>query len=66
MDSESTQSFARWKQLAAAAGLNLPDSEIEAIAGPLDRLAASIRPVLDAELGFSEPVICLRFPKGEV
>ena len=54
----------RWKQFAAAAGLEIPDSEMETIAEPLERLSEAARRALEPDLGFTEPVICFRFPVG--
>ncbi len=55
----------RWKRFAAAAGLEIPDTEIEAIAAPLERLTTAAHEALQADLGFSEPATCFRFPGGE-
>lgn len=55
----------RWKSFAAAAGLGIPDADIEAIAATLDRLSAATREALQADLGFSEPVMNFRLPEGD-
>lgn len=55
----------RWKRFAAAAGLGIPDAEIEAIASSLERLNSATREALQADLGFTEPAICFRVPEGE-
>ena len=68
MPSDSTgpgSAVERWKRFSAAAGLEIPDSEIQAIAEPLERLAEATRQTLQPDLGFTEPVICFRLPEGE-
>lgn len=55
----------RWKRFSSAAGLEIPDAEIEVIAAPLDRLTAAARQALQPDLGFTEPAICFRISKGE-
>lgn len=55
----------RWKRFADAAGIPIPEADLEGIATPLDRLVAATRKVLDRDLGFTEPVICFRLPEGE-
>ncbi len=54
----------RWKRFAEVAGLEIPDSEIQAIADHLDRIAAATREALKPDLGFTEPAFCFRFPEG--
>jgi hypothetical protein len=51
-----------WKQLAAARGLPLTDSEIERIAGPLDALEANWRSVLDRIPYETEPAVVMQCP----
>jgi len=55
----------RWKRFSAAAGLEIPDAEIEVIAAPLDRLTAAARKALEPDLGLTEPVLCFRILRGQ-
>ena len=62
---DTASSVERWKRFAAAAGLDIPDGEIEAIAVSLDRITAATRQALEPDLGFTPPAVSLRIPGGE-
>ncbi len=65
MTPPTAESLERWKKFAEAAGLGIPDNDIERIAESLDRLAAATREALKADLRFVEPAVHFRFPGGE-
>ena len=62
---DAASSVERWKRFAAAAGLDIPDGEIEVIAPALDRITAATRQALEPDLGFTPPAVSLRIPGGE-
>ena len=62
---DTTSAAERWKRFVAAAGLGIPDEEIEAITPTLDRITAATRQALEPDLGFTAPAVCFRLPGGE-
>ena len=62
---ETASAAERWKRFAAAADLEIPDEEIEAITPTLDRITAATRQALEPDLGFTAPAVCFRLPEGE-
>ncbi len=62
---DTASSVERWKRFAAAAGLDIPEKEIEVIAASLDRITAATRQALEPDLGFTAPAFCFRLPGEE-
>ncbi len=62
---DTTSAAERWKRFAAAADLEIPDEEIEAITPTLDRITAATRQALEPDLGFMGPAFCFRLPGEE-
>jgi hypothetical protein len=54
-----------WSTIAKAAGLGIPESEVERIAGPLQRLEEAFRPLVKGLTPDAEPATVFRCEEPE-